>query len=125
MKYNRDIYITEHACEKFLDRFNLVKGGGNKEDAMKAAETFLKEIFSKASYVSDDTDGILFRNKEFDCDMIVQHRRLITCFHKSTQRERRMDASADIADKKREPNGNSLKLRDAHIPPALRKDRRP
>lgn len=117
MKYNRDVLVTEHACERFLERFDLVHKNGNREEGLKAAEIFLKEIWAGASYVTDDEEGIKFRNTQYDCDLIVQNQRIITVFHLNNKRENKRNRKPA----RRKDEFNSTEAPDdVHIPPALR-----
>lgn len=118
MKYNRDVLITVHACERFLERFSLVHKNGNREEGLKAAEIFLKEIWAGASYVSDDDEGIKFRNTQYDCDLIVQNQKIITVFHSNNKREHRRDRRKN--ERKRDPFNSNDAPDDIHIPPGLK-----
>jgi hypothetical protein len=81
MKQNRIITISEHAVDRFIERFEFAgKNTGNESDVRFAAERAIVSIWQSASYVSDDHSGILFRNRDFFCDMIVFNRMIKTLF---------------------------------------------
>lgn len=81
MKHNRIITISEHAVDRFIERFEFAgKRLSNESDVRVAAEQAIVSIWQSASYVSDDHTGILFRNRDFFCDFIVFNRMIKTLF---------------------------------------------
>ena len=81
MKQNRIITISEHAVDRFIERFHFTgKDSSNESQVRVAAEQAIVSIWQNASYVSDDPDGILFRNREFFCDFIVYNKMIKTLF---------------------------------------------
>lgn len=85
MKHNRTITISEHAVDKFIERFKFAgSDASNETEVRAAAERTIVEIWGNASYISDDPTGILFRNREFGCDFIVFQRMIKTLFPTSS-----------------------------------------
>lgn len=81
MKHNRIITISEHAVDRFIERFQFAgKELSNESDVRVAAEQAIVSIWQGASYVSDDPEGILFRNRDFFCDLIVFNKMIKTLF---------------------------------------------
>lgn len=85
MKQNRIITISEHAVDRFIERFQFAgKDSSNESQVRVAAEQAIVAIWQEASYISDRPDGILFRNREFYCDFIVFATRIKTLFPTKT-----------------------------------------
>lgn len=81
MKQNRIITISEHAVDRFIERFSFAgKDSSNESQVRVAAEQAIVSIWQSASYISDDPEGILFRNREFFCDFIVYNKMIKTLF---------------------------------------------
>ena len=80
MKYNFQVFITEHACVRFIERFTVVPPDKDHEEQMRIAQDFIRDIWATARYVSDDPEGILFRNNAYKADMIIFNRRMKTIF---------------------------------------------
>ncbi|NUN68854.1 MAG: hypothetical protein HUU02_03990 [Bacteroidetes bacterium] len=82
MKHNRIITISEHAVDRFIERFHFAGKDQENESAVRAAaERTIVSIWETASYVSDDSQGILFRNLEFNCDFVVFGKQIKTLFN--------------------------------------------
>ena len=81
MTQNRIIMISEHAVDRFIERFQFAgKESSNESQVRIAAERAIVSIWQDASYISDDPEGILFRNREFFCDFIVYNKMIKTLF---------------------------------------------
>ncbi|MEW5800129.1 MAG: hypothetical protein AB1728_14110 [Bacteroidota bacterium] len=81
MKHNRIILISEHAIDRFIERFHFAgKESPRTSEVRIAAERAVQQVWSEASYISDDEEGILFRNREFQCDFIVKNKQITTLF---------------------------------------------
>lgn len=81
MKHNRLITISEHAVDRFIERFQFAgKDLLRASEVRAAAEHAIVSIWQDASYVSDDPEGILFRNRDFQCDFIVFNKMIKTLF---------------------------------------------
>ncbi len=83
MKYNREIEVTKHAAERFLQRFGG-KTGLPFEDQLRTASRVIKDAFATARYISDELPskekpgGVLFRNDDYRMDIIVRQCRITT-----------------------------------------------
>ncbi len=83
MKYNREIEVTKHACERYVERFGGAKGV-TKEEQLRVASRTIREAFSTARYVSDrlpserEIGGVLFRNDDMGIDLIVRQCKITT-----------------------------------------------
>ena len=78
---NSNIVITEHICQRYMERINQnLLSITDYKARLNAAEQAIKSILQDAQYVSDDERGILLRSKTFDCDIIVHKRQLITIY---------------------------------------------
>ena len=113
MKYNVQIIITRHATERYLQRFTHSIHTGNDEEDRRVAERYLQEQWSVARYISDDSEGILFRSDGID--MIVKGCRMVTVMTPNKTRHRNFGRSTDKV-----INGNKDGM---HIPPQLRTDK--
>lgn len=125
MRQNHPVFITKHAIDRFIERFGPINSNGYGRDSRHVAERFLSEIWRGAFYVADDEEGILFRNAEFGCDIIVQDKKMITVFHPNERRERRMRQSSrherHFCRRPKRHEANSVYAPDdVHIPPALK-----
>lgn len=82
MNHNNPIMITQHALERFLERFpNLLPNSSQTvavAEAVRRAEATLQEIWSEAHYLSDTNRGILFRNPDHEMLLLVRRRQLMT-----------------------------------------------
>jgi len=80
---NADVIITRHACDRYLEIF------GDSYDVFDADERYmlvrekLRKMFADAVYVSDDENGVLFRNG--DLFFVVKRRKIITVFKKQKE----------------------------------------
>ncbi len=88
---NNNIVITEHICQRYMERINQnLLSITDYKARLNAAEQAIKSVLQDAQYVSDDERGILLRSKTFNCDIIVHKRQLITiypCKKKSRNRK--------------------------------------
>lgn len=81
MKHNRTIQISEHAIDRFIERFEFAGKHSEMKSAVRvAAETAIVEMWKNARYVSDDHKGVLMRSHEYGCDFIIQKKKMITLF---------------------------------------------
>jgi hypothetical protein len=85
MKHNRTILISDHAIDRFIERFEFAGKNSQRNGDMRiAAENAVREIWHSASYMSDDNGGILFRNRDFGIDFIVRDKQITTLFPTKT-----------------------------------------
>jgi hypothetical protein len=68
------VYVTKHAIKQYRERIN----GANLED--RQISRLIASILKSCEYVSDDSRGILFRNRDLRIEMIVKNRRVITIY---------------------------------------------
>jgi hypothetical protein len=80
VKHNRTILISEHAIDRFIQRFDFAGKTGQISHIRIAAEQAIQEVWHQASYISDDAEGVLFRNRDFQCDFIVKDKVIKTLF---------------------------------------------
>lgn len=109
MKHNRIITISEHAVDRFIERFHFAGKDQENESAVRAAaERTIVSIWETASYVSDDSQGILFRNLEFNCDFVVFGKQIKTLFHsRPTEKQPENHSSTDLRIRQQSPSSNS------------------
>lgn len=72
---NARIRISQHAINQFQNRIIL-------NDLMERGKIIeqIKELFSSAHYVSDNENGILFRNEDLMIEFIVKNGCIVTLF---------------------------------------------
>lgn len=75
MTNSNKIIVTKHALEQYKRRIMQNPSLTNDEVNRK-----LIKIFKKAQYVSDNDNGILFRNKDKKIEFIVKQKKIITLF---------------------------------------------
>jgi len=75
MKGTYNIWITKHAIEQFRDRI-LINPIMNRDRVMQ----LIRGILSESKYVSDNENGILFRNDNLRIEFIVKGRKIITIY---------------------------------------------
>jgi len=79
MENNSKIRISRHAIERFYERFGeQLLQTLPEEGRLEYAEEFIRQMWSRAVYISDDENGIMFRDYYFKCNIIVQNRTIIT-----------------------------------------------
>lgn len=69
------VRVSEHAIRQFQNRIAL-----NELLERKQIIDHIKFLFAKAHYVSDNGNGILFRNDELMIEFIVKNGCIITLF---------------------------------------------
>jgi len=113
MKHNRIITISEHAVDRFIERFNFAgKDLDNESEVRAAAERTIVTIWETASYVSDDSQGILFRNLEFNCDFVVFAKQIKTLFQsRSAERQPENHSSTDLRIRQENGSNNNSRFR--------------
>ena len=78
---NKDIAITEHVCQRFIERINpQLLSISDYKARLNTAERAIKAVLQDAKYVSDDERGILLHSPTFGCNIIIHNRRLITIY---------------------------------------------
>lgn len=81
MRSNNEIGVTNHALDRFIERWDFAgKHHSDRNKVRGAALMVIREIWHQAKYVSDNSAGVRFRNAEFDCEMIVHKRTLVTLY---------------------------------------------
>lgn len=81
MKFNRSVVISEHAIDRFIEKFEFAGKHSSVHSHVRiAAERAIAEMWHEASYISDDENGIKFRNRDFQIDFIVVGRKICTLF---------------------------------------------
>lgn len=74
-KIKVSIRISEHAIKQFLSRIMLNDTLGRREIIEQ-----IKLLFSQSRYISDNENGILFRNEDLDIEFIVKNKCIVTLF---------------------------------------------
>lgn len=77
------VYVTNHAIKQYRERIN----GANLNDA--EVKKLIVMILKACEYVSDDNNGILFRNRDMRIEMIVKRRKVITLYPISLDKRRK------------------------------------
>lgn len=108
MKTNRHIIITDHACSRYLERFQHTINTGSEEGNLKVAKAYLLDVWNSARYLCDDAGGILFRTG--DMDMLVKDKKLITVMRVKKNRAKYFGKRRD----------DLFNREGANIPPALK-----
>lgn len=75
MTNENKIIVTRHAVEQYRRR--IVKDH-NLNDNIVSRKVI--KLFRQAKYVSDNQDGILFRNANKGIEFIVKQRKIVTLF---------------------------------------------
>ncbi len=82
-----DVKISNHVCQRFIERFNPNLDACNGKDRYEKARAALSIIVDTAQYVSDNNDGILLYSKEYNAKLIVKNRTLKTIWHNNTKKK--------------------------------------
>lgn len=83
------IRISDHVCNRFIERFNPGLGAINDEhQRLMKARLALKSILQDSVYVADNTDGVLLYNKSLKANIIVRNSTFITIYAKDQKRNR-------------------------------------
>lgn len=78
---NKNVEITEHVCQRFIERINPnLLAIIDYKVRLNAAEQAIKAVLEDSKYISDDERGVLLRSATFNCDIILHNRRLITIY---------------------------------------------
>jgi hypothetical protein len=84
------IEIGEHVCNRFIERFNPnLDAISSQPDKMDRARKALAAIVIDARYVSDNQNGVLLFNKQFNAKLIISNRKLRTIFQNSSKTKKR------------------------------------
>jgi len=77
----KEIYITEHVCLRFIERFNQNLGAiADYTERLIRAKEAIKTVVEDARYVSDNEGGVLLYSRSCNCNIIIKDRKLITIF---------------------------------------------
>lgn len=82
-----DIKISNHVCQRFIERFNPNLEACNGKDRYEKARNALSIIVATAQYLSDNNGGILLYSKEYNAKLIVKNRILKTIWHNNTKKK--------------------------------------
>lgn len=102
MKFNRDVIISEHVCERYLERFpHSLDRKQSREIQLRAAAEIIKHAFSEAGYISDrvpdarsgEKGGIIFANDEYGIKFIVRENVVVTVIPIAPPHGERADSS--------------------------------
>lgn len=75
------IAVTEHICERYIERFNTQLAAiDNHNRRINAAEKAIRAILKDAEYISNNDDGVLLRSETFQAYMVVNKGMLITIY---------------------------------------------
>ena len=75
MKGNDKINITKHAIDQYRARID------NKDNInTEHIKQIIKQTFQEAKYISDNQNGILFRNEDIMIEFIIKDRKIITLY---------------------------------------------
>jgi len=82
-----DINITDHICQRYIERFNpALEAMSDKDKRLNAARTAIKAILKEARYISDDQkNGILLRSDLHRASIIIRNKTLVTIFDHSVK----------------------------------------
>lgn len=69
------VRVSEHAIKQFKNRIIM-----NELMEKKQIIDQIKNLFSQSRYVSDNGNGILFRNEDLMIEFIVKNGRIVTLF---------------------------------------------
>lgn len=71
----KTIIVTKHALEQYRRR--ILQNPSVTDDEVSNK---LVKIFKKAQYISDNENGILFRNRHKNIEFIVKQKKIITLY---------------------------------------------
>ena len=90
-----DIEITEHACKRYIERFNQnLQSISKYNERLIAARKAIKTIFNDSKYLSDSKKGVILISRNYSAKLIIRERVLITILplsNKPKERERRLN----------------------------------
>lgn len=85
---NKKVYITVHACERYIDRYNPALASiEDRTKRMKRARYYILLILDNAAKVREDTGADVLFNKEFNLNFILRKNKLITLFQGDTKKK--------------------------------------
>ena len=88
----RDVTITEHICERYIERFNPnLAAITTIKERLNAARKAINAILDDAVYLSDDPRGILLKSDTYKCKLVVKDRTLITILPLSSTKKKSQD----------------------------------
>jgi len=76
-----NIKISNHVCNRFIERFNPNLEACTGKNRYEKARTALTIIVDTALYLSDNKDGVLLYSKEYNAKLIVQNKVLKTIWY--------------------------------------------
>lgn len=83
------IRISDHVCNRFIERFNPGLTAINDEQKrLMAARRALISVLQDSVYVSDRTEGVLLYNKSLQANIIVRNSTFITIYAKNQKRNK-------------------------------------
>ncbi len=83
------IRISDHVCNRFIERFNPgLTAINDVQKRLIAARRALISILQDSVYVSDRTEGVLLYNKSLKANIIVRNSTFITIYAKDQKRKR-------------------------------------
>ena len=75
------IQITNHSCIRYIERFNQNLNSIEDENVrFDMARKAIEDIYNGAEYITNNENGVLFRNKAFNAELIL-HKGLITTIY--------------------------------------------
>lgn len=84
------IYITDHACESYINRYNPALASiPDKEARLTKTRNYIFMLFKNAEPVSQNENGQMLLNREYNLKFIFRNRRIITLYPGSSKKERR------------------------------------
>lgn len=84
------IYITDHACESYINRYNPALASiPDKEARLTKTRNYIFMLFKNAEPVSQNDNGQMLLNREYNLKFIFRNRRIITLYPGSSKKERR------------------------------------
>ncbi len=76
-----NIQITDHVCNRYIERFNPgLAAITNNNTRIKTVKQAIIAILKDATYVSDNKDGVLLFSQNFNCNLIIRDKTLITIY---------------------------------------------
>jgi hypothetical protein len=84
------IYITDHACESYINRFNPALASiPDKQARLTKTRNYIFMLFNNAEPVSTTDKGQMLLNREYNLKFIFRNGRIITLYPGRSKRERR------------------------------------
>ncbi|HOJ19577.1 MAG TPA: hypothetical protein PLT92_13530 [Ignavibacteriaceae bacterium] len=81
--------ISNHICQRFIERFNPNLGSiTNEQERLASTRRMLSSVINDAKYTSDNVHGVLLYHRALNANIIIRNKTLITIYQKTPKKSR-------------------------------------